>query len=45
MTTNAREGKSSRIYAQLLFPHAKATQMISVYNQLMIAWNNLDWQF
>ena len=42
---NAREGKSPRIYAQSLFRHAKTAQITSVYNRLMIAWNNLDWQF
>ena len=42
---DARERKSPRIYAQSLFRHAKAAQMTSVYNQLMIAWNNLDWRF
>ena len=44
-TVNAQEEKSPCIYAQSLFCHAKAAQMTFLYNQLMIAWNNLDWQF
>ncbi len=45
MIANARDGKSPCIYTQLLFCHTKTAQMTSIYNQLMIAWNNLDWQF
>lgn len=42
MIANAQDGKSPRIYVHSLFRHIKAAQITSVYNQLMIAWNNLD---
>lgn len=45
MTTNARKRKSLYIYAQLLFCQAKVAQITSIYNVLMIAWNDLDEQF
>lgn len=45
ITTNAQKGKIQRIYVQMLFQHVKVGQMTSVYNQIMITWNNLDWQF
>ena len=43
--TDARTGKNPRVYAQEIFRHAKAAEMSSVYNQLSIAWNNLDVEF
>ncbi len=45
MATDAQDGKNPRIYVQAIFRHARAAQMTSIYNQLMIAWNNLDWRF
>ena len=42
---NARLRKDPRVFAQDLFRHAKAVSLTSVYNQLILAWNNLDWQF
>ncbi len=42
---DAYQGKSPRLFAQELFRHAKATKMTSVYNQLIVAWNNLDLDF
>lgn len=45
ITINAQEEKSLHIYAQLQFCYVKVAQMTLMYNQLMIAQNNLDWQF
>ena len=42
---NVRLRKDSRIFAQNLFKHAKVVNLTFVYNQLILAWNNLDWQF
>ncbi len=42
---DAYKGKSPRVFAQELFRHAKAAEMTSVYNQLVVAWNNLDLEF
>lgn len=44
-TTDAQGGKNSHIYVQSLFRHSKTTQKTLVYNQLMIAYNNLNWRF
>ena len=42
---NAKKHKNSRIYAQNLFKHVKTAEFISIYNQFILTWNNLDWQF
>ena len=42
---NARLRKDSRVFAQDLFRHAKIVSLTFVYNQLILVWNNLDWQF
>ena len=42
---DARKHKNSRIYAQNLFRYVKTADLITVYNQLVLAWNNLNWQF
>ena len=42
---NARKHKNFRIYAQNLFKHVKTADFISIYNQLVLIWNNLNWQF
>ncbi len=43
--TDARQQKNPRLYTQDIFRYAKAAEMSSLYNQLSIAWNNLDWEF
>ena len=42
---DARMQKNFRIFAQNLFKHVKIANLISVYNQLILTWNNIDWQF
>ena len=42
---DARKHKDSRIFAQNLFKHVKIANFTSIYNQLILIWNNLDWQF
>ena len=42
---DARRQKNSRIFVQDLFRHAKTADFISVYNQFILTWNNLNWQF
>ena len=42
---DVRLRKDSRVFAQNLFKHAKVVSLTFVYNQLILAWNNLDWQF
>lgn len=42
---DARERKNPRLYAQNIFRHAKSAEMESVFNQITMAWNNLDWEF
>ena len=42
---HARKQKNSRLFAQDIFRHAKTVEMDFVYNQLSLAWNNLDWKF
>ena len=42
---DARRQKNSRIFAQNLFRHAKAVDLISMHNQISMTWNNLNWQF
>ena len=37
--------KNSKMFAQDFFRYAKAANLTSVHNQLIIAWNNLAWQF
>jgi hypothetical protein len=43
--SDARSGKDSRLFAQNIFRSAKAINMKSIHNQLIIAWNNLNWRF
>ena len=42
---NARKHKNSQIFVQDLFKHVKVANFISIYNQLVLTWNNLNWQF
>ena len=42
---NVKQQKDSRLFAQNLFRAVKAANLISTHNQLIIAWNNLTWQF
>lgn len=42
---NAKEKKDPRQFVQEIVRHARAAQITSVYNQLSMAWQNLDWQF
>jgi hypothetical protein len=42
---DARTEKDLRLFAQQIFRSIKTVNMNSIHNQLMIAWNNLDWQF
>ena len=37
--------KNSKMFAQDFFRYAKAANLTSVYNQFIIVWNNLAWQF
>lgn len=37
-----RAGRSPRAYSQEVFRHAKAAQVASVFNQLTLAWSQLD---
>lgn len=43
--SDARNCKSSRIFAQDIFRHAKAASIDPVLNQLIMAWNALDCEF
>lgn len=42
---NAKEKKDPRQFVEDIVRHARAAQIDSVYNQLSMAWQNLDWQF
>lgn len=42
---NTYKDKFSYIFTQKLFHHIKAAEIMSVYNQLIIVWNNLDFKF
>ena len=42
---DAKKHRNFRIFAQDLFKHVKVASLISVYNQLILIWNNLNWQF
>ena len=42
---NVKQLKNLRIFAQNLFRFVKTTNLISIHNQLIIAWNNLTWKF
>ena len=42
---DARRQKNFRVFAQDLFKHVKAIDMTSIHNQMIMTWNNLDWQF
>jgi hypothetical protein len=43
--SNARFEKDLRLFAQQIFRSIKTANMNSIHNQLIIAWNNLDWRF
>lgn len=43
--TDAKERKDPRHFVQDIVRHARAAQIESVYHQLSMAWQNLDWQF
>ena len=43
--SNARNGRIFRVYVQEILRHAKAAEFESTYNQLMMAWNNLNIDF
>ena len=42
---NAKERKDPRQFVQEIVRYARAAQIDSIYNQLSMAWQNLDWQF
>lgn len=42
--TNAKKTKDPRQFVQNVVRYARAAQIDSVYNQLSMAWQNLDWQ-
>lgn len=42
---DAKEKKDPRQFVQDIIRYARAAQINSVYNQLSMAWKNLDWQF
>lgn len=42
---DARRNKDPRTFAQDIFRHAKAANLVSVHNQLSMAWNAFDWRF
>jgi hypothetical protein len=43
--SDARSNKNLRLFAQNIFRSVKAVNMKSIHNQLIIAWNNLNWRF
>ena len=42
---DVRNARNSRLYAQKIFRHVKSTELNSIFNQLIMTWNNLDWKF
>lgn len=42
---DAQNGRTPRAYVQDIIRHAKAAEFSSVYNQLTMAWNNLELDF
>ena len=42
---DAKDRKDPRAYVQDIMRYAKAANLISVHNQLSMAWNQLDWEF
>jgi len=43
--TDARSGRTPRAYVQDIMRHAQAAEFSAVYNQLLMAWNNLNLDF
>ena len=43
--TNARSDKTSRVYVQDIMKHVKAIEFFFTYNQLLLIWNNFDFDF
>ena len=42
---DARTGKHPRAYVQSIRRHARAAELLTDFNQLMVAWNNLQLEF
>lgn len=42
---DAKDRKEPRHFVQDIIRHARAAQTESVYHQLSMAWQNIDWQF
>ena len=42
---DARNARNSRLYAQKIFRHVKSAELDSIFNQFIMTWNNLDWEF
>ena len=42
---DAKKHRDFRTFVQNLFKHVKVANFISIYNQLILIWNNLNWQF
>ena len=43
--SDAKNRKDPRSFIQDIIRHSKAANLTSVHNQLIMAWNNLDWEF
>ena len=42
---DAKNRKDFRLFAQNIFRHVKAIEMIFIFNQIIMIWNNFDWKF
>ena len=42
---DVKKRKNFRVYAQNIFRYAKIVKMNFIFNQIILTWNNFDWQF
>ena len=43
--SNAKQQRNSRMYAQNIFRHVKVVEFESIFNQFILIWFNLDYEF
>ena len=43
--SDARQQRNSRMYAQNIFRHVRVVELESIFNQLILTWSNLDYEF
>ena len=43
--SNARQQRNFRMYVQNIFRHVRAVELESIFNQFILTWSNLDYEF